>query len=85
MNPDPLTLRELITMAEAKSRDNWNHTSAILALIINVNRNPKKQRAIKPNELNPHEQKVKTILKGKGLRILKDVFVKEENVNISEH
>jgi hypothetical protein len=62
-------------MAEAKSKDNWNHTSAILALIINVNRNPKKQRAIKPGELNPHEQKVKAVLRGKGLRILKDVFV----------
>jgi hypothetical protein len=62
-------------MAEAKSKDNWNHTSAILALIINVNRNPKKQRAVKPRELNPHERKVKAILRGKDLRILKDVFV----------
>ena len=75
MNPDPLTLRELLAMAEAKSKDNWNHTSAILALIINVNRNPKKQRPLSPKELNPHEQKVKAVLKGKGIRILKDVFV----------
>jgi len=64
-------------MAEAKSKDNWNHTSAILALIINVNRNPKKQGAVTPKEINPHEQKPKTILKGKGLRILKDVFVNQ--------
>jgi hypothetical protein len=62
-------------MAEAKSRDNWNHTSAVLALIINVNRDPKKQRAVKPKELNPHERKPRTILRGKGLRVLKDVFV----------
>jgi hypothetical protein len=75
VNPDPLTLRELLAMAEAKSRDNWNHTSAILALIINVNRDPKKQRAVKPKELNPHERKPRTILRGKGLRVLKDVFV----------
>jgi hypothetical protein len=75
VNPDPLTLRELLAMAEAKSRDNWNHTSAVLALIINVNRDPKKQRAVKPKELNPHEQKPRTILRGKGLRVLKDVFV----------
>jgi hypothetical protein len=66
-------------MAEAKSRDNWNHTSAVLALIINVNRDPKKQRAITPAELHPQlrKSKPKTILRGKELRILKDVFVKE--------
>jgi hypothetical protein len=62
-------------MAEAKSKDNWNHTSTLLALMININRDPKKQRAVKPKELNPHEQKVKDVLRGKGLRILKDVFV----------
>jgi len=75
VNPDPLTLRELVIMAEAKSRDNWNHTSAVLALIMNVNRDPKKHSAVTPRELNPHEKKVKTVLRGKGLRILKDVFV----------
>ncbi len=62
-------------MAEAKSRDNWNHTSALLALIINVNRDPKKKRTVSPNEINPHERKPRTILRGKGLRVLKDVFV----------
>jgi len=66
-------------MAEAKSKDNWNHTSAVLALIINVNRNPKKQRAVTPREINPHEQKAKTILKGKDIRILKDVFVDQDS------
>ena len=71
-------------MAEAKSKDNWNHTSAILALIINVNRNPKKQRAVTPGEINPHEQKVKEVLRGKGLSILKDVFVDRENVEGKE-
>ena len=75
MNPDPLTLRELLIMAEARSKDNWNHTSAILALLINVNRDPKKHHAVSPRELNPHEKKVKRVLKGKDLRILKDVFV----------
>ncbi len=75
MNPDPLTLRELVVMAEAKSHDNWNHTSAVLALLININRDPKKKRAVSPKDINPHERKVKTILRGKGLRVLKDVFV----------
>ena len=62
-------------MAESRSKDNWNHTSAVLALIINVNRDPKKHGAVSPKELNPHEKKVKTVLKGKELRILKDVFI----------
>ncbi len=44
-------------MAEAKSRDNWNHTASILALIINVNRDPKKHRAVSPKQLNPYEQR----------------------------
>ena len=70
-----MTLRELLIMAESRSKDNWNHTSAVLALIINVNRDPKKHGAVSPKELNPHEKKVKTILKGKELRILKDVFI----------
>ena len=62
-------------MAEARGRDNWNHTSALLALIMNVNRDPKKHGVVSPRELNPYEKKVKTVLKGKDLRILKDVFV----------
>ncbi len=62
-------------MAESRSKDNWNHTSAVLALIINVNRDPKKHGAVSPKELNPHEKKARTILKGKELRILKDVFI----------
>ncbi len=70
-----MTLRELLIMAESRSKDNWNHTSAVLALIINVNRDPKKHGAVSPKELNPHEKKARTILKGKELRILKDVFI----------
>ncbi len=70
-----MTLRELLFMAESRSKDNWNHTSAVLALIINVNRDPKKHGAVSPKELNPHEKKARTILKGKELRILKDVFI----------
>jgi hypothetical protein len=31
-------------MAEARGRESWAHTSAILALIANVNRDPKKTR-----------------------------------------
>ena len=68
-------------MAESRSKDNWNHTSAVLALIINVNRDPKRHGAVSPKELNPHEKKAKTVLKGEDLRILKDVFVNRRPLN----
>jgi hypothetical protein len=65
-------------MAEAKSKDSWQHTSTLLALLANINRDPKKQKAFAPDDFNPYknEQKKKPILKGKDLRILKDVFVR---------
>lgn len=40
-------------MAEGKSKDAWQHTSAILALIANVNRDPKKTKLFKPSDFNP--------------------------------
>ncbi len=66
-------------MAEAKSKDNWNHTAATLAMIFNVNRDPKKQKAITPSELNPHEKKKKSgiPLTTDNLKILKKVFVEK--------
>jgi len=65
-------------MAEARSRDAWRHTAALMALTANANRDPRRQRPFKPDDFNPHEQKPKTVLHGKGLRILKDVFVRPE-------
>jgi hypothetical protein len=43
-------------MAEGRLRERWNHTASILAVILNVNRG-KNDRAVKPSELNPYEQK----------------------------
>ena len=40
-------------MAEARERAAWSHTSAIMALIANVNRDPKKTRPYKPDDFNP--------------------------------
>jgi len=39
-------------MVEARQRDNWTHTSAILALTANCNRDPKK-RPLQPDDFNP--------------------------------
>ncbi len=53
MYPGPLTLRELVWLAEARQRDQWNHTASVMALIANVNRDPKKGRLAKPDDFHP--------------------------------
>lgn len=46
-------------MAEARQRDEWSRTSCVLALMVNTaaNRDPKRQKAVKPSEFNPFESK----------------------------
>jgi len=66
-------------MVNARCRDSWDHTASLLSLIYNVNRDPGRQRAISPAELNPYAPKrkeEKIMLKGKNIKILKDIFVK---------
>ena len=46
-------------MAEAHCRQAWNHTSALLALIYNIHRDPKRSSAKKPEDLNPHQERKK--------------------------
>jgi len=43
-------------MAEARCRERWAHTSAVLALIANVHRDPKRSRVFKPADFNPHQR-----------------------------
>ena len=53
IDPGPLTLRELVWMADGRVRQSWVHTSSVLAMIANVNRDPKKTRAFRPDDFNP--------------------------------
>lgn len=47
-------------MLDARCREHWSHTSVILALIANVNRDPKKHsQPFSPDEFNPYEQQSK--------------------------
>jgi len=41
-------------MAEGCNRAQWRHTSAVMALIANVNRDPKKGRPFEPADFDPH-------------------------------
>jgi len=65
-------------MAEARGRDNWAHTSAILALVANVNRDPKKTRAFKPADFDPYSAKDKRdgAIEVTDMAVLKDAFIK---------
>ncbi len=69
-------------MAEARQREDWNHTSALMALVANVNRDPKKTKTFRPGDFNPLAvaSKEKCELRTSDLSILKRVFVKRREV-----
>lgn len=62
-------------MADARSRADWGRTSVVLALLANAHRDPKKTRAFKPADFNPHEMEKRTVGRTRDLSILKTVFV----------
>lgn len=69
-------------MAEARSRDRWAHTSSLLAMLANVNRDPKRCRAFRPEDFDPHERRERSerqrrsaLIKGEGFAILRKVFI----------
>ena len=63
-------------MAEARGRESWAHTSAVLALIANVNRDPKKTRPFKPSDFDPYSAKDRReeAIEVKDMAILRDAF-----------
>jgi len=64
-------------MAEARGRDDWAHTSAILALIANVNRDPKKTRPFKPSDFDPYarqDRRERVIVDEESLAILREAL-----------
>ena len=67
-------------MAQARQEDNWNHTAAIMALLANVNRDPKRGRPFKPADFHPAlpgrqaRTQSPSVLKGE-ITMLKTVFV----------
>ncbi len=62
-------------MAEGKSREAWNRTASVMALLANVNRDPKKHRAYGASDFNPYGDEERPAPKTKDLSILKAVFV----------
>jgi len=44
-------------MAEGRERSEWARMSALLALIANAHRDPKKSRAFKPGDFDPYARR----------------------------
>lgn len=77
VHPGPFTLRELLWMSEHRSKEAWSHTSALLALLANAHRDPKRSTSFSPADFNPHQTSRSSKIVGttSDLSILKTVFV----------
>lgn len=62
-------------MADSRGRSEWERTAALMALVANLVRDPKKSKPAKVSDFNPYDAKAKPIVKA-PLSILKEVFVK---------
>ena len=65
-------------MADARGRDEWGRMASLMALIANVNRDPRRCRAFKPGDFNPYERRRTEgiTLTAANIGLLKQVFVK---------
>ena len=66
-------------MVEGRGRFEWNQTAALMALAVNLMRDPKKGKPVSPNDFNPFAPpKPVPVLKGREmLAALKAAFIKE--------
>lgn len=65
-------------LGEAHSREAWNHTAALMALIANCHRDPKKGRAFRATDFHPsarREDKGLLVTK-ENIGLMKDAFNK---------
>ncbi len=74
-------------MAEARAATQWAQTSAVLAMLANCHRDPKKSRAFTPTDFNPLERRKarKRVLgRTRDLSILRNVFVDQAQPGIEK-
>jgi len=65
-------------MAEGRGRDEWGRMSSLLALVANVNRDPRRTRAFRPSDFNPYEARRQSggvVLTKANFGLLEQVFV----------
>ena len=65
-------------LADARGRFEWEQTSAQMALIVNLLRDPKKSQPVKAEDFNPYRMQAKDrFIPNAPLSVLKDVFVRK--------
>ena len=62
-------------MAEGRGREAWNHTAAVMAVLANLHRDPKKHGPYGAEDFHPYRGRSRSVPKTKDLSILKAVFV----------
>jgi hypothetical protein len=63
-------------MAEARSRERWAHTSALMALTANIHRDHRKKPSpYKPVDFNPYHRRRELPVRKASIDVLKRVFV----------
>ena len=66
-------------MAEGRAKEAWQHTSALMALLANIHRNPKKGRAFEPDDFNPYSEKTSRpdviVVTKENVSLLKQAFL----------
>ena len=65
-------------MSEARLRKQWDHTSTILALIYNMNRDPRRSQARAPADFHPYVQRAPRgiPITPKTLHMMRGLFTK---------
>ena len=69
-------------MHEGRARDLWTHTSSVLALIANVNRDTKRRKPFSPDDFNPYAERRRGRSAGMpittdNIALLKKAFVRK--------
>lgn len=68
-------------MSEARCRQQWRHTASVIAVLVNLNRDPKKGEPVGPDDFDPYVQHDRDTGVAKepkirvGVGILKTLFV----------
>ncbi len=60
-------------MLDGKQRHDWSIASAVMALVANINRDPKRSRRLNPSDFDPFAKRQRPIKV--GVSVLKDVFI----------
>ena len=70
-------MRELLWMSEGRGRDAWSRASNLMALMANINRDPKKSKVFKPTDFNPYyaEKKERVTITRDNMDILRQAVV----------